>query len=973
MSEKNYKQQTPEDMTISRQTRNAFATAILFTVASLISFIVSLRISLETQALISFADTIVVFLFFIMTIVSAIVIRNGEKRKGIVILLISFAITLAFRNAFTAGLSILLGFLAITAVPLIGLLTLEAKYFNRTLILGLLLSSFYLVFDILAASSSLAIYRQLAENAELLVRATTVLVIAVAFIYLVALYLQRQYLLISPKITIVIIFFVVLPSVLLSVAGTRSLKATLSPRLDDEMRIKATFLADDINVFLQSTKTIINADGQNPLFSEYLSSLEGVRDLEHSELENNTLGSLRSIRRKDIANINSYAILDISGKNVLDTFLENRGNNEGDTDYFVQAIETGAPFVSDISRDSTNNLFIYFSAPIFHKTTGEAIGVLRAKYSISAIEKYINNYIEIEGSGNKTVFAALLAEQNVSKQAIDPEDPASVYIIAANSQDIDLNLTSITPLTTNVITPLQIAHILPVGSTAQLSLDVPNFDEHLRNRHTDPVFEAQAFPREVHSNTPLDIIATADVEEESLSWIVVVSQDLDNYNAYISQQSNINIFLAVLIAIAAAVSAYYGSQYLISPLVRLTDTANQVAQGNLDARADIGTEDEIGILGYAFNSMADQIDTLVTTLETRIAERTQALERNTRQLRAAVEVGKSAASLRNLDELLAQTTNLISAEFGFYHAGIFLVDSYGKYAILKAANSKGGRRMLARAHKLEVGAEGIVGYVTATGEARIALDVGHDAAYFNNPLLPDTRSEMALPLTAGGKIFGALDIQSIESEAFNEADIVSLQVLADQIAIAIENARLFDESQKALATAQRAYGEQSQLGWKELIHQSTNYGYRSSADGSIYPLVTEADQKLEQAMQENQVLLNENDLVANIPIMVRGESVGAIQLSKSEHDLKWNQKDLSLARKLTAEISRAMDSARLFDETKKQADRERVVGEISNRMRETMNVESVIRLATEELYKLLDLEELSIHLNADERDEEKRK
>ena len=972
MSEKNFKQ-TPEDMTISRQTRNAFATAILFTVASLINLIVSLRISLETQALISFADTVVVFLFFIMTIISATVIRKGEKRKGVVILLISFAITLAFRNAFTAGLGFLFGFLAITITPLMGLLTLKPKDFNRTLTMGLILSSFYLSFDILASTSPLASYRQLTENVETMVRATTILAITVSLIYLVALYLQRQYLLISPKITIVIIFFVVLPSVVLSVAGIRSLKTTLSPRLDDEMRIKATFLADDINVFLQSTKTIIKADSENPFFPEYLLSLKGERDLEHSALENKTLDSLRAIRRKDIANISSYAILDISGKNVLDTFLKNRGDNESDTDYFIQAIETRAPFVSDISRDSSNNLSIYFSAPIFHKTTGEIIGVLRAKYSISAIEAYIDNYIEIEGSGNKTVFAALLAEQNVSKQAIDPEDPTSVYIIAANSQDTDLNLMSITPLTTNVITPLQMNHILPVGSTAQLSLNVPYFDQRLRNRHNDPVFEAQAFPRENHAAIPLDVIATADIEEESLSWVIVVSQDLKNYNAYIVQQSNTNIFLAIVIAIIAAITAYYGGQSLIAPLIRLTNTANQVAQGNLEARADIDAEDEIGVLGNAFNSMADQIDTLVTTLESRIAERTQALQRSTHQLRAAVEVGKSAASLRNLDELLTQTTDLISAEFGFYHAGIFLIDPYGKYALLKAANSKGGRRMLARAHKLEVGAEGIVGYVTATGEARIALDVGHDAAYFNNPLLPDTRSEMALPLIAGGKIFGALDIQSTEGEAFTEADTVSLQVLADQVAVAIENARLFDEAQKALAIAQRAYGEQSQMGWKELIHQSTNYGYRSSADGNIYPLQAEADKKLEQAMQENQILLDKDDLVANIPIMVRGESIGAIQLSKPKHDRKWNQKDLDLARKLTAEISRAMDSARLFDETKKQADRERVVGEISNRMRENMNVESVIRLATEELYNLLDLEELTIHLNADERDEEKRK
>ena len=528
---------------------------------------------------------------------------------------------------------------------------------------------------------------------------------------------------------------------------------------------------------------------------------------------------------------------------------------------------------------------------------------------------------------------------------------------------------SVTPLTTNVITPLQMNRILPIGSTSQLSLDVPGLDEGMRNRSSSSIFYAQAFPRETELNLALDVIATVDVKEEQLSWIIIISQDLTSFNAPFQRQVETNTLLAIVIAIGAAFLAYAGSQYFIKPILHFVQIAEKVEEGNHNARIEINSEDEMGMLGTAFNSMASQLDTLISTLESRVTERTEALERSEQQLRAAIAVGSAAASLRSIDELLTQATEQISEQFGYYHAGIFLIDPYGKYALLKAANSEGGRRMLVREHKLGVGEEGIVGYVTKTGEARIALDVGHDAAFFNNPDLPETRSEMALPLIAGGKILGALDIQSTEGEAFTEADIATLQVLADQIAIAIENARLFEESRKALAIAQRAYGEQSQLGWQELIHKR-NYGYRSSSDGSIYPLEEKANINLEKAMQKNQIIMGKDDLTTNIPITVRGKSVGAIQLSKPQNARSWNQKDLDLAKTLTTEISRAMDSARLFDETKQQADRERVAGEISNRMRETMNVESVVRIAADELYKLLELEHITIHLG-DKDNEEK--
>ena len=171
------------------------------------------------------------------------------------------------------------------------------------------------------------------------------------------------------------------------------------------------------------------------------------------------------------------------------------------------------------------------------------------------------------------------------------------------------------------------------------------------------------------------------------------------------------------------------------------------------------------------------------------------VEKQLVELKAASDVAREASAIHDLDRLLEDTVNLISERFGFYHAGIFLIDERNEYAILCAASSEGGKWMLARNHKLSVGKVGIVGFVAWKGEPRIALDVGDDAVYFNNPDLPQTRSEMALPLRARQKTIGVLDVQSTQAGAFVEEDISILQTLADQLALAIDNARLLTETQ----------------------------------------------------------------------------------------------------------------------------------------------------------------------------------
>lgn len=174
----------------------------------------------------------------------------------------------------------------------------------------------------------------------------------------------------------------------------------------------------------------------------------------------------------------------------------------------------------------------------------------------------------------------------------------------------------------------------------------------------------------------------------------------------------------------------------------------------------------------------------------------QRMERRAIQIQVAAEVARDAASVHDVDNLASRAVNLICSRFGYYYAGIFLLDENHEYAVLKAATGEAGQLMLAQNHRLKVGEVGIVGFVAASGQPRIALDVGQDAVHLINPLLPQTRSEMALPLKVNQLIIGVLDVQSETPGAFDADDIAILQTLADQIAVALETANLLDATRR---------------------------------------------------------------------------------------------------------------------------------------------------------------------------------
>ncbi len=261
----------------------------------------------------------------------------------------------------------------------------------------------------------------------------------------------------------------------------------------------------------------------------------------------------------------------------------------------------------------------------------------------------------------------------------------------------------------------------------------------------------------------------------------------------------------ILLALVIAGTAIITFSNIARPLEQMTETASALAAGQLDRRVDVEWGDEFGRLGNAFNEMADRLQSSHAELEQRVLERTRALQRREMQLRVSAVVSRAATSILDVDELLRTTVNLIRNEFNLYFAAIFLLDEAGAWVVLHEATGEAGQQLQAEGFKLALDDQSMVGWTAAHRQPRIALDVGEDAVHLVNPLLPDTRSEMTLPLVVGERLLGVLDVQSTEEAAFDEEDVQTLRIMADQIAVAIDNARKFSDEAMLLEATSPLY------------------------------------------------------------------------------------------------------------------------------------------------------------------------
>lgn len=372
------------------------------------------------------------------------------------------------------------------------------------------------------------------------------------------------------------------------------------------------------------------------------------------------------------------------------------------------------------------------------------------------------------------------------------------------------------------------------------------------------------------------------------------------------------------------------------------------------------------------------LENLNTTLEQRVNERTEEIENvnqqtihRAAQLKAVTELSESIAQLQDLNEIFPATTRLISERFGFYHVGIFLIDQNHEFAILQAANSTGGQRMLERNHRLRLGV-GVVGFSAQTGQPRIALDVGADAVFFNNPDLPDTRSEAALPMKVRTETIGVLDVQSKEAGAFSSEDLQVLTALANQVSIALENAKLLTEARAALMQVQEVYNEFTRAEWSRTITQTEQPGFRYQT-GRIEMLENALqNSEVVSAVQSGEVMSNQDNgskeqrAAVAVPVKLRGEVIGILHIESHDPLKQWQADEVSLVQAVAERAAFAMENARLFQDARRRAAKERLISEATAHISGALNIENILQSTAEELERVLGGSEILIQFQSKE-------
>jgi GAF domain-containing protein len=365
-------------------------------------------------------------------------------------------------------------------------------------------------------------------------------------------------------------------------------------------------------------------------------------------------------------------------------------------------------------------------------------------------------------------------------------------------------------------------------------------------------------------------------------------------------------------------------------------------------------------LVHELSLASEQLRTNAQILEKRVHERTRELESQTNRLRLTAQIARDAASVRNVNSLLDQATALILERFNLYHTAIFLMDQQREYAVLTASPTEAGRQMLAENYKLRTGGQDIIAEVAKTGEAITRLDSIHS----NHPLLPNTRSEMALPLKVEGNLIGVLDVQSERPQAFAQDDVAIMQILADQLATAIERTLLLNRVEQNLSELEQAYGQFTRQSWRTFEDKtlgSTGYRFDNVRLQPIKEIPAQGQEAVrtgKTVLYDNGAKLSEKNLVA-IPIKLRGKTIGVVTVQLKEG---YSQTTISTLEAAIERLAASLESARLYEEARMRADRELSISRVTTAISASTEYEQILQTTVREIGNLLNDTEVAIQI-----------
>lgn len=617
---------------------------------------------------------------------------------------------------------------------------------------------------------------------------------------------------------------------------------------------------------------------------------------------------LRSMIRQN-QNFDTLFLVNRQGQIILSTNLAQISGIVNDQPYFREAL-SGA-YIQPISYSSAENRPVAYAARPVVNESGEAVGLLVGRINPSKMSDLMNGPL-LSGESSETYLISsdsiLVTNAAVGTAGTRLQSPATARVVTQKSN----------------------------GSQV----------------YTNPDGVQVAGAYNWQTDFGVGILAEKSILEIYQSALPSIAV------------SGITILALVIVVLMGAL---YLSRQVASPIRETAVASGLLADGDHGVKVNSNNRrDEIGLLTENFNRMVSSINSQHKDLEDQVNAASRQLQHQNQTLRAYTEVTRAATTILDPLTLSRELVELISNRFNLYYTGLFLVDEDREWAILQAGSGEAGRSMLERQHKLAIGEDSMIGWCIANGQERVACEAGEDLVRHPTPELPHTRSEAAIPMRSRGNIIGALSVQSTEPDAFDEEKIAILQALADQVAIAMDNARLFEENRLALENARRAYGNLSQAGWAKLIRTSGGLAFIGTPT-RVEQTPTRLDRLSQEAIDRKKAVasrdLNDENLYAlAVPIQIADLVLGTLNTFKAAEDGPWSAQEIKLLEEITSQFGLALESSRLYEESQRQAEYEKITGRVTANIRQRLDVETVLRTAAQEVRQALGLPEVTVRL-----------
>lgn len=519
---------------------------------------------------------------------------------------------------------------------------------------------------------------------------------------------------------------------------------------------------------------------------------------------------------------------------------------QADEDWWQAAYNNGqgAVYIGEPEYDeSSNALAVLIVLPIRSRVTGEVIGILRTTYLASALNTILGEKIGETGQADLFIPGEVVSYFHEGQlDVVDPGEYANLQAVA---------------------------------------------DQGMAEINYQDTFS-------VVIQTPVKTEEGNQAVDE-LGWIIAFHQHEDEAFLPLNAQIRGAFLVIAIVTVFVVLGAIGLSLYLVRPIVQLTQSAEEIAAGNLDSRASVTSTDEIGILASTFNSMTSQLQEILRVLEQRVADRTRGLE-------LAAEVGRSVSRVRALDEMLRDAAEIIRAQFDLYYVQVYLLDAGQANLVLQSGTGAVGEQLVNRGHRLTMNTASINGRAAIEKRSIVVSDTAASPTFRPNPLLPDTRSEMAIPLLLGDRVVGVLDLQSAHANALSNDSLPAFEALAGQLAVAVQNASLLEQAQEARAEVEAQARRLVRSNWQEhldALHRPEQTGF-----------VFERNQvKVLEAAAEPPTGNQEDSLAA--PISVTGQPIGSLVVEVDE--TRQTPQTIELVNIVARQVAQQIENLRLLE------------------------------------------------------------